>query len=294
MTSSTIDLAELIPALADVRAGRARLAEYRASTPPPQPPHELAAQLSQQLATAAEAGDPLPDDLAATITAARQQTETHTIVTQALISAEQILKQREDDAVRAGADEALGTLAGRLTELLAAVRDIAPALGKVRTAEEAMDAGPAARDAYPIGRDLLRQYTALRTAQGRLTRAAWGGDPRSATGILRDAGEFANIDSMWPCWLKALTGNTYLDERNNTYTPTPWPDDADPFKNEYSVADLTWIARPDGPARPGIPTVSELREAYEAQHTAAQKRERLAEQRAGLGHQSVEYMPGIR
>lgn len=286
----SIDLAELIPGLADVRAGKTRLAQLRKDTPPPPTPHQAAAQLARDLAAAAEHGDPFPDTAVA-VAEARRAAENHTAALQTVISAEQMLTQREEATIKAGANDALHTLAGTLADVLAGIRDIAPALGAVRTAEQAMDAGPVARDAYPVARGLLGEYVAIRAAQRTLTRAGWPSDATNVLGVLKVAGEISNLDEIWPCWPRATTSNGYLDKTTNTLTLPPWPEDADPFEGRYSLAYLLWAANSDTDAHVWMPTTIELREAYDHMHAEVNKRERIAEQNAGLGRPQTEYVP---
>jgi hypothetical protein len=199
------------------------------------------------------------------------------------------LSQDESNTLATHLDAALTALHERLSGVLAHARELAPALGSVRTAEDAVQAGPDAVNAYAAARDLLRQYTEIRQTQRSLTVYGWHERTR-AVDVLRIAGEFTDLDAVWPCWAKALTGNGYLDKVNNTYTVPPWPDDADPFEPRYTLAYLLWVADP-GNAKAWVPTRAQLGEAFNKAYAAVDRRERDAEQASGRGYVPSEYIP---
>ncbi|WP_371672784.1 hypothetical protein OG985_37205 [Streptomyces sp. NBC_00289] len=97
----------------------------------------------------------------------------------ALRRAEDMLKYAAEDVRDITAPDVLEHLGSRLTEILGAAKDASSALGDVRTADEAIDAGADALDAWKRLTSLLSEFRNVRAAQADVLRSVSGPDEQA-------------------------------------------------------------------------------------------------------------------
>lgn len=258
--------------------------------PVDQQPGGAVGLVADQLADLIDSGKTIPDDIGERVLAAEQ----------ALAAASrrgavlQRLRTRyRDEAARAiehGADDALAVLAERAAGILAAVRDLAPRLGDVRTTEQAAQAGGDAEAAWLQLTRCERDYSAVRDAQRRIYHAAERRIIRAAKakgglGVVPDrasivsvAAEMARLDAAWPNWQDGHAPDPYKAGLTRADTAPPWDELADPCRGRYTPAYLLWAAHPDrgGAAGVWVPGIDDLVTAWHANITAANDRRTAA------------------
>ncbi|MEU6039762.1 hypothetical protein ABZ801_30610 [Actinomadura sp. NPDC047616] len=276
-----------VPGYRDTTAALALVRRRRAELPIPNPGETLRA-LVNDVADAARAGRlPDADELSRRAHEAEHGGEAAAAQLRVLDQAATILRTEADQRLRAGAEHGIAALGPRVEHILARVRDIAPTLGGVRTAEQAVTATPDARDAYTELVRLVDAYTDTRRAHHWLLSLAWPSDgPQWAGGSsMRYFAEVANVDELWPSWPNGYrpgreVSNTHLDLTTGTLAAPPWPTTSDPVTATYDTEYLLWAASTQD-AQVWVPTAQQVRDAYAQAVDAVQKRERQAEKRAG-------------
>jgi len=291
MTDLTIpardEILDAVPGYRDATAALALVQSRRAELHIPNRAETLRA-LVDDLADAARAGHlPDTDELLRRAHDAEHGGSAAAVALRVLDQAAAALRSDIDRRLRAGAAHGFAILDRRVAHILDRVRDIAPALGNVRTADQAVNATPAVRDAYAELVHLVDAYTDTRRAHHWLLRLSWpsNGPQWDGASTLRYFAEVANVDELWPSWPNGYQpGNTspgpFLDLQTATLTPPPWPTTGDPATATYDTEYLLWAATTQD-ARVWVPTAQQVRDAYKQAIDAVHKREREAERRAG-------------
>lgn len=158
---------------------------------------------------------------------------------------------REEGALEAGLDQALGHLDGQLADLLDEARALAPQLDGATTAQQAIAAGSKGVKAWQKITELAPRYSAIRHAQVLLmdkfapdmARRARPSFSSTATGS--DA-VLANLDEVWPGWRDKQPERLDFFARS---TVGPWPEGDD-------VELFVWLVT--SAAQPWVPTRRQL------------------------------------
>ncbi|MET9409704.1 hypothetical protein ABZX90_28635 [Streptomyces sp. NPDC002935] len=201
----------------------------------------------------------------------------------ALRRAEDVLKYAAEDTRDSMAPDVLAHLGSRLDEILTAAKDASTALGDVTTADEAIDAGGDALNAWRRLTTLLGDLRNVRAAQWDVLRGVSGDDERAQmrTWIAQGHGEVRGIrlddvpahvrDAMrtqtysiaqlvWVAHSEAGYVPTSFDELRATVEAATEPvtyDDLGPLR-DYSPR-ITPIPTPPAPALTGAERTPELR-----------------------------------
>jgi len=278
MTDELTAAYQQIPGYAELAAAVAKARGWRPALVTP-----LAAQRAEveRVVAALESGEDVPADVGRPVADALTAAANGGKAAEVMAGVREMLGQRLEYLVAANADRALKHLAGRIGTVLDQVAEAAPHLTGVRTADDAVRAGGKAAEAFGTVRRLLDSYSAIRSAQRKVTKAGWPSEGPQATSVLRVAGEFRDLDVLWSCWPRAVTTSMYLDSTTNTVVPVPWPSDADPLNHGYSTDYLIWAAT-DCRDHVWLPTTAELTAAYGQAWQAVNVRERKAMQKAGI------------
>jgi len=229
------------PILADLAAARQKLkARLTALTGhEPEPPHKARHRLIDALA----AGGEVPADLGRQLHEDAMSTQYFALERQALVLAVEDVNARVSNTRAAFADTALEVLDAELHLIVAKVRDLEPALGTVRTAEQAIRKGSDAAGAWATLAGYVDDYRRLRGLQVSVT-ADGCGDHADAAALVGRVGRFANVEEHDPLREYLATGT-----------------EVDPDEPAYAdgVRHLRWIAGTDVLA--WVPSVSALRTA---------------------------------
>lgn len=232
------------PILADLAAARQKLkARLTALTGhEPEPVHKARHRLIDVLA----AGGEVPADLGRQLHEDAMSATYFGLERQALVLAIEDVNARVSNTRSANADTALEVLDAELHLIVAKVRDLEPALGTVRTAEQAIRKGSDAAGAWATLAGYVDEYRRLRALQVTVT-ADGHGDHAAAASLVARAGRYANTEEHDPLKSYIVTG-TEVDPDEPPYADGP--------------AHLRWIAGTDVDA--WVPSVSALRTAAEA------------------------------
>ena len=233
-----------VPVLADLAAARQKLkARLTALTGrEPEPVHKARHRLIDALA----AGGEVPADLGRQLHEDAMSTQYFALERQALVLAVEDVTARLTNTRAAFADTALSVLDAELHLIVAKVRDLEPALGTVRTAEQAIRKGSDAAAAWATLAGYVDEYRRLRGLQVTVT-ADGHGDHADAAALVARAGRYANTEEHNPLREYLATG-TEVDPDEPAYADGP--------------AHLRWIAGTGVLA--WVPSVQALRAAAEA------------------------------
>ncbi len=228
-------------------------------------------ELADQLAAELEKGGTVPAGYSDTVAAAIADRRARADEARVIRHARQILADRVAEVTRTSADGALAWLDEQLQALMAHVRT--SDLDGITTVQAAVDAGPAATNAWQALRGHANQYREIRSAQRILTADARGGSafiPRDVhwAGTTRIPFDevYAEAVGDVATWMR----QGYNEGR--VYDPDPWPapiitDGGTPevVPSTDPAAFLLWLAaRGDA----WIPTSTELQDALEARRIA--------------------------
>ncbi len=233
-----------VPVLAALAAARQKLkARLTALTArEPEPVHKARHRLIDALA----AGGEVPADLGRQLHEDAMSTQYFALERQALVLAVEDIGARLSITRAVFADTALAVLDAELHAIIAKVRDLEPALGTVRTAEQAIRKGSDAAAAWATLAGYVDEYRRLRGLQVTVT-ADGHGDHADAAALVARAGRYANTEEHDPLKSYIATG-TEVDPDEPPYADGP--------------AHLRWIAGTDVLA--WVPAVQALRAAAEA------------------------------
>jgi hypothetical protein len=232
-----------VPGLDSLAAARQKLkARLTALTAhEPEPVHKARHRLIDALA----AGGEVPADLGRQLHEDAMSATYFGLERQALVLAIEDVNARLSHTRAAFADTALAVLDAELHTIVAKVRDLEPALGTVRTAEQAIRKGSDAAAAWATLAGYVDEYRRLRGLQVTVT-ADGHGDHADAAALVARAGRYANTEEHNPLREYLATGT-----------------EADPDEPPYAdgPAHLRWIAGTDVLA--WVPSVQTLRAAAE-------------------------------
>ncbi len=233
-----------VPVLAALAAARQKLkARLTALTAhEPEPVHKARHRLIDALA----AGGEVPADLGRQLHEEAMAAQYFALERQALVLAVEDIGARLSTTRAAFADTALAVLDTELHTIVAKVRDLEPALGTVRTAEQGIRKGSDAAAAWATLAGYVDEYRRLRGLQVTVT-ADGHGDHADAAALVARAGRYTNTEEHNPLREYLATG-TEVDPDEPPYADGP--------------AHLRWIAGPDVLA--WVPAVQTLRAAAEA------------------------------
>ncbi len=260
-------------------------------------PRAATREVFAALESAAKTGADLPDDLAARVARATAEAECHHVVIAEARRVADHLANEEATVVRRGVDHGLLWLHQQLAALLDEARDLAGAVAANTPDEAFASKDTTAITAFVDLSGKVDDYDAIRRWQRTLVTTAAGGPGseiefpstssvnRVSPGLLIDvAGEFANLDAIWPEWDHARRGDTV-----NTIVPAvpapPWPasDPDNVLRPVYDVRYLKWLtSHPD--ARPWVPSIGDAAAAYAAARAGVGRRREEAAEIRQYGH----------
>ncbi|MFF9687293.1 hypothetical protein [Streptomyces sp. NPDC014623] len=243
-----------------------RITELRSSTS--RTPVDLGAETFEAITS----GKPIPDHVGRRAWEAQQADVFRDNELQVLLGVAKRLQNHGENTARAGADHGLRALRPVLDELLDQARPMAAALCNVHDAQTAIDRGPDAVAAWSGFADVISRYNAIRSAQHTITRMAIGQDVATKTGhigfntVFNVWSEIQNVTEVWPEWTPTPHGEHPIRP--------PWPASSPnrPFHVQHDREWLMWLLT-NPTVRPWVPTIGELKKAYEDQREEAAKRD---------------------
>lgn len=243
---------QTIPEIMTLRAARAEIDKATYSTglgSVAQPDQALLTQSYEAI----KSGKALPTDLGEQIVNARRAAEARDAQ---VILLRELRERIQHDLVQADAahvNDFLAALAGDLDTILDEAASVVRALGKARTVEQVVKAGSAAVDAWNKLDDLVREYSALRSAQWSITKTGW-----------ERLGRTQVMTYQWVGLRMFIADPTSLWNPSGA-TPPPWPHaDERPTEPPIDTAEfLFWAAK--NREHVWLPTIPQLIKAIEEQ-----------------------------
>ncbi len=141
-----------------------------------------------------ELGEEIPDDIGREFVELKLQYELRA-TRESVLRYVAAQTDDSDHLISSNLDVIFAGLQEQMDELTAAVRTAAPSLSGARTAQEAIDAGPAATEAWATLNDLVDQYDEIRQAQMSLYLSRVQGVPMQ---VLVRGGLFENALDVHP------------------------------------------------------------------------------------------------
>lgn len=245
-------------AITTVRASRAR-------TQLPAGLNALVTHYGRQLAEKVLDGQLIPEDLAEQVDAARRDAEARIAARGALDAALVHLGGLLEAAQRDAAPARLRVLDAELQRLVDDVRQALADLGDARTADAAIDSGPAAVAAWQRLDEAVGRYGGLRRSQ-RAIVADVIGDAYIARERVERYGILADLAAVWP--------DSHRFNRGERGDPAPWPhEQGRPYEALAAGGRdfLVWAA--ESGARLWIPRLGDLKAAEDQARALAAGRD---------------------
>lgn len=265
--------------LENIQAARAHISEYQKAREEPAGVGAVSSAVVERLL----AGEPVPTDLPKQIQAAMAEEEAYQRERAVLLNVVRSVEYSEDRLRARAAHAGLSRLHDRVVKIVEDAKKAEAVLGKVGSAEAALEAGTEATEAWRSLVSLSSQYRQVRDAQRVLVNATGAlRSHGSSTKMLAVAGEFREYARLWPHWSPMQRQGMAGDHWSSPQFVPPWPHHMGGEPTRDPVF-LLWVARQD--TNPlWVPSIEDMNEAWRvARHDgegALEAPEKTAERKA--------------